>query len=248
MATLTHQLTGGTSDWTCKNCDAHSYSSNKGQADHAMGSSCISSSITDAEVKGKKRNGKTKNYMSEKQSAKVTAEIKAYWTAHLYSRKSELLTAMGGTEEQWQIMEAGLDRLEWVRFPIQHPNPSIEEMSEIAAEAFEEAPKEPEKVPVLYQGHKGPGVGVLKTDAPHRRDGDKDTVVAERRPRKSEKHPKSPIKLSDYGELKDAIQDYKQTISVPKGKKPSAEKQMGYRSAIKQKVATLRRGRGGIAR
>ena len=49
-------------------------------------------------------------------------------------------------------------------------------------------------------------------------------------------------------ELQDAIQDYKQAIDVPKGREPSAEKMMGYRSAIKQKVATLRRGRGGIAR
>ena len=49
-------------------------------------------------------------------------------------------------------------------------------------------------------------------------------------------------------ELQDAIQDYKQSTDVPKGREPSAEKMMGYRSAIKQKVATLRRGRGGIAR
>ena len=112
-------------------------------------------------------------------------------------------------------------------------------------EAVDEALKQWGNVPMLYQGHKGPGVGVLKTDAPHRRDGDKDTVVAERRPRKSEKHPKSPIKLSDYGELKDAIQDYKQTISVPKGRKPSAEKQMGYKPAKKKLHSTAKAGRGG---
>ena len=112
-------------------------------------------------------------------------------------------------------------------------------------EAVNEALKQWRDVPVLYQGHKGPGVGILKTDAPDRRDGDKDTVVAERRPRVSEKHPKSPIKLSDYGGLQDAIQDYKQTISVPKGKKPSAEKLMGYRSAKKKSHYTPRAGRGG---
>ena len=70
------------------------------------------------------------------------------------------------------------------------------------------------------------------------------------------------------GELQDAVHDYKQTIGVPKGRKPSgeklmvyrippsppqgrkpsAEKLMGYRSAIKQKVSTLRKGRGGIVR
>ena len=98
---------------------------------------------------------------------------------------------------------------------------------------------------MLYQGHKGPGVGILKPDAPSRRDGDKDTVVAERRPRKSEKHPKSPIKLSDYGELQDAIQDYAQTASVPKKKNPSAEKLMGYRSAKKKSHYTPKAGRGG---
>ena len=112
-------------------------------------------------------------------------------------------------------------------------------------EAVNEALKQWRDVPVLYQGHKGPGVGILKTDAPDRRDGDKDTVVAERRPRVSEKHPKSPIKLSDYGGLQDAIQDYKQTISVPKAKKLSAEKLMGYRSAKKKSHYTPRAGRGG---
>ena len=112
-------------------------------------------------------------------------------------------------------------------------------------EAVDEALKQWGSVPVLYQGHKGPGVGILKPDAPSRRDGDKDTVVAERRPRKSEKHPKSPIKLSDYGELQDAIQDYTQTASVPKKKNPSAEKLMGYRSAKKKSHYTPKAGRGG---
>ena len=112
-------------------------------------------------------------------------------------------------------------------------------------EAVNEALKQWRDVPVLYQGHKGPGVGILKTDAPDRRDGDKDTVVAERKPRVSEKHPKSPIKLSDYGGLQDAIQDYKQTATVPKTKKPSAEKMMGYRSAKKKSHYTPRAGRGG---
>ena len=207
-----------------------------------------------------------KNRMSTKQSAKVTSEIKAYWTGHLNSRKKELLAAMGGTEKEWQVMEAGLDQVKWLHFPIQHPSPSVEEMSEIAAQAFEkapkesgeapkesgeapkesgEAPKESGEVPVLYQGHKGPGVGILKTDAPDRRDGDKDTVVAERRPRVSEKHPKSPIKLSDYGKLQNAIQDYKQTTNVPKKKKPSAEKLMGYHPAKKKSHPVQKAGRGG---
>ena len=63
-------------------------------------------------------------------------------------------------------------------------NKAIDSVKKV--EVKETAGKEPENkwgdVPMLYQGHKGPGVGVLKTDAPHRRDGDKDTVVAERRP------------------------------------------------------------------
>ena len=50
------------------------------------------------------------------------------------------------------------------------------------------------------------------------------------------------------GELQGAIQDYKQTSDAPQGKKTSAEKLMGYRSAIKQKASTLRKGRGGIVR
>ena len=115
-------------------------------------------------------------------------------------------------------------------------------------EAVDEALKQWGEVPVLYQGHKGPGVGMLKADAPNRRDGDKDTVVAERRPRASEKHPKSPIKLSDYGELKDAIQNYKQTTNAPQKKKTSAasaEKLMGYRPAKKKSHYTPKTGRGG---
>ena len=40
----------------------------------------------------------------------------------------------------------------------------------------------------LYQGLKGPGIGYLKTDRPERRDGDSDTVVQERRPRKKDEY------------------------------------------------------------
>ena len=48
----------------------------------------------------------------------------------------------------------------------------------------------------LYRGHKGPGVGYLKRVLPDRRDGDSDTVVGERRPRKKDKHPRSPVQLA----------------------------------------------------
>ena len=46
----------------------------------------------------------------------------------------------------------------------------------------------------MYQGHKGSGVGYLKPDNPSRRDADSDTVVSERRPKKADKHPRSPLK------------------------------------------------------
>ena len=45
----------------------------------------------------------------------------------------------------------------------------------------------------LYQGHKGPGIGHLKPDMPERRDGDSDTVVVERKPRKSDDFEPSPL-------------------------------------------------------
>ena len=45
----------------------------------------------------------------------------------------------------------------------------------------------------LYQGHKGPGIGYLKPDLPERRDGDGDTVVAERKPRKADQYQPSPL-------------------------------------------------------
>ena len=64
------------------------------------------------------------NTMSPEQQAKVTSEIKTYWTNQLNTHKVELLKVMGGSEEEWQVMEAGLERVKWVRFPIQRPNPS----------------------------------------------------------------------------------------------------------------------------
>ena len=45
----------------------------------------------------------------------------------------------------------------------------------------------------LYQGHWKSGIGHLKSEMPERRDGDGDTVVAERRPRKSDRFKKSPL-------------------------------------------------------
>ena len=61
---------------------------------------------------------------------------------------------------------------------------------ELVAEA---APEAVATGDVLYQGHKGPGIGYLKTDLPERRDGDGDTVVAERRPRQSDLFDPSPM-------------------------------------------------------
>ena len=44
----------------------------------------------------------------------------------------------------------------------------------------------------LYRGHKDPGVGQLAAEISERRDGDKDTVAAEHRPRKGDAYPISP--------------------------------------------------------
>lgn len=46
--------------------------------------------------------------------------------------------------------------------------------------------------PRLYQGHFKAGIGFLRSMMPGRRDGDGDTVVAERQPRKSDRFRKSP--------------------------------------------------------
>ena len=64
------------------------------------------------------------------------------------------------------------------------------------------APEAPEATQgsfdMLYQGHRGPGIGHLKEDMPERRDGDKDTVVAERRPRKSDDYTPSPTPVPQH--------------------------------------------------
>ena len=44
----------------------------------------------------------------------------------------------------------------------------------------------------LYRGHEDLGVGQLAAEIPERSDGDKDTVAAERRPRKGDAYPISP--------------------------------------------------------
>ena len=79
--------------------------------------------------------------------------------------------------------------------------PTPEPVAEAAPEAV--APGD-----VLYQGHKGPGIGCLKTDLPERRDGDGDTVVAERRPRQSDlfghSSPSWPLSRRDRGRRREA--------------------------------------------
>ena len=49
----------------------------------------------------------------------------------------------------------------------------------------------------LYQGHRGPGIGFLADSMPERRDGDKDTVIAERRPRKADTIRPSPAPVPE---------------------------------------------------
>ena len=70
------------------------------------------------------------------------------------------------------------------RKPASTPKP--EPVAEAASEAVATGDE-------LYQGHKGPGIGYLKPDLPERRDGDGDTVVAERRPRKADEYETSPL-------------------------------------------------------
>ena len=60
-----------------------------------------------------------------------------------------------------------------------------------------EPPPDPESEGVLYQGHWKAGIGDLATDNPDRRDGDGDTVVAERRPRKSDEYVPSPLPVPE---------------------------------------------------
>ena len=91
-------------------------------------------------------------------------------------------------------------------------------------DAPEEAVTEPEAAPTkrkpaskevvegepLYQGHKGPGIGYLQGVLPERRDGDGDTVVAERRPRKADEYELSPEAVpprltDDYKKLGKAL-------------------------------------------
>ena len=55
----------------------------------------------------------------------------------------------------------------------------------------------PNPADTLFQGHKGPGIGYLQTARPDRRDGDSDTVVQERRPRKSDQYKSSPLPIPE---------------------------------------------------
>ena len=73
----------------------------------------------------------------------------------------------------------------------------------------------------LYQGHWGPGIGNLKRDNEEKRDGDKDTVVSERRPKKSDSFKQSPVPISGeltgrFARLNDRLQ--KEGKSVKDGK------------------------------
>ena len=81
-----------------------------------------------------------------------------------------------------------------------------------AKPAKSESAPDPENTPIvlpkqlalgdgtLYQGHWGAGIGNLKRDNEEKRDGDKDTVVSERRPKKSDSFKQSPVPIT--GELR----------------------------------------------
>ena len=49
----------------------------------------------------------------------------------------------------------------------------------------------------LSQGRRGPEIGFLADSIPERRDGDKDTVVAEQRPRKADAFQSSPAPVPE---------------------------------------------------
>ena len=68
--------------------------------------------------------------------------------------------------------------------------------------------EEPKDAPTLYQGHRGPGIGRLAAEIPDRIDGDKDTVAAERRPRRSDKSRISPEPVPPHLQAK-VIDDLK---------------------------------------
>ena len=79
----------------------------------------------------------------------------------------------------------------------------------VTADAVDTGPETTDET--LYQGHKGPGIGYLKPDMPERRDGDSDTVVVERKPRKSDDFepspldPAEPTRLSKYQRAREIV-------------------------------------------
>ena len=67
---------------------------------------------------------------------------------------------------------------------------------EAQADAPVDTPAPSDQLP-LFQGHNKAGIGHLKPDMPERRDGDGDTVVAERRPRKADEFKRSPLPVPE---------------------------------------------------
>ena len=89
----------------------------------------------------------------------------------------------------------------------------------------------------MYQGHKGPGIGYLKEDLPDRRDGDSDTVVGERRPRKRDEYEKSPVQLPLSGK-------YARLASSIRGQKAKARRSRSRGRANSN--TGLKSSRGGV--
>ena len=92
----------------------------------------------------------------------------------------------------------------------------------------------------LYQGHRGRGVGQLAKEIPERRDGDKDTVAAERRPRKGDAHPISPepVPQALWSRVLEDLGRQQMTTFAKVKYTPAEKKEMkslftGERSAVK---------------
>lgn len=90
------------------------------------------------------------------------------------------LDGLAATERLgYELDKRDISRREWLNKKLSEASADLERYDDL-------------KAGKIYKGHKGPGIGNLKTDKPDLRDGDSDTVVGERRPRKSDEYKTAP--------------------------------------------------------
>ena len=102
-------------------------------------------------------------------------------------------------------------------------------------------------MPAATNSTRAPGIGLLADAHPERRDGDKNTVVVGRRPRKADAYERSPTPISKQHKPEAAKQLWRDEITLLMKHNFTPEEKRGIKASFSEERKAIRKGGSDLA-